>query len=52
VTDILANDPVFAGDEVAIVEQWCARSGIPFGGRADIGHDALNRVVPFLWGND
>jgi muramoyltetrapeptide carboxypeptidase len=52
VTDILPNDPTFAGDEAAIVEQWCARSGIPFGGRADIGHDAMNRVVPFLWGND
>ena len=24
-----------------------AASGITFGGRADIGHDALNRVVPF-----
>ena len=23
------------------------RSGIAFGGRADIGHDAQNRVVPF-----
>jgi muramoyltetrapeptide carboxypeptidase len=49
VTDILPNDPDFAGDEDAIVEQWCDRSGIPFGGRADIGHDAGNRVVPFLW---
>ena len=52
VTDVLANDPVFNGDETAIVEQWCVRSGIPFGGRADIGHDAHNRVVPFLWRND
>ena len=47
ISDILANDPDFASDEVAIVEQWCARSGIAFGGRADIGHDARNRVVPF-----
>ena len=47
VSDILANDPEFAGDEAAIVEEWCARSGIPYGGRADIGHDAANRVVPF-----
>lgn len=47
VTDILANDPQFGTDEVAIVSDWCARSGIPFGGRADIGHDAENRVVPF-----
>ncbi len=47
VTDILPNDPEFLRDEVTIVEQWCARSGIPFGGRADIGHDVLNKVVPF-----
>jgi muramoyltetrapeptide carboxypeptidase len=47
VGDIPANDPAFAIDEVAIVADWCARSGIAFGGRADIGHDAANRVVPF-----
>jgi muramoyltetrapeptide carboxypeptidase len=47
VGDIPENDPDFGRDELAIVEEWCARSGIPFGGRADIGHDVLNRVVPF-----
>jgi muramoyltetrapeptide carboxypeptidase len=47
VSDVLENDPAFAIDEAAIVEEWCARSGIPYGGRADIGHDAGNRVVPF-----
>jgi muramoyltetrapeptide carboxypeptidase len=47
VADILANDPEFALDEAAIVEEWCARSGIAYGGRADIGHDSHNRVVPF-----
>lgn len=47
VSDILANDPEFAHGEAAIVEEWCARSGIVYGGRADIGHDAQNRVVPF-----
>src|SRR5689334_7181966 len=47
VGDIIPNDPEFAVDEAAIVEDWCARSGITFGGRADIGHDAQNRVVPF-----
>ena len=52
VADILPNDPAFAGDEASIVEQWCVRSGIPFGGRADIGHDARNRVVPFPVRND
>jgi muramoyltetrapeptide carboxypeptidase len=44
---IPANDPDFGRDELAIVQEWCERSGIPFGGRADIGHDVFNRVVPF-----
>jgi muramoyltetrapeptide carboxypeptidase len=47
VADILPNDVEFGTDEVAIVRDWCARSGIAYGGRADIGHDARNRIVPF-----
>ena len=47
VVEIPANDPEFGSDEQAIVADWCARAGIRFGGRADIGHDAENRVVPF-----
>ena len=47
VGDILPNDIEFGSNETAIVADWCQRSGIPFGGRADIGHDARNRVVPF-----
>lgn len=47
VDDVLANDVEFGADEQAIVVDWCARAGIRFGGRADIGHDARNRVVPF-----
>lgn len=47
VGDIPDNDPDFGRDECAIVKEWCARSGIPYGGRADIGHDVLNTVVPF-----
>ena len=47
VADVLPNDVDFGRDEVAIVEDWCRRSGIEYGGRADIGHDANNRVVPF-----
>ncbi|HEY8435340.1 MAG TPA: LD-carboxypeptidase [Sphingomicrobium sp.] len=47
VSDVLANDPEFAVDAVSIVEDWCGRAGIAFAGRADIGHDADNRVVPF-----
>ena len=47
VGDILPNDVDFGTDEQAIVEDWCRRSDIPFGGRAAIGHDAQNRIVPF-----
>ena len=47
VSDIPENEPEFGRDECSIVEDWCRRSGIPFGGRADIGHDADNKVVPF-----
>jgi muramoyltetrapeptide carboxypeptidase len=47
VNDILPNDVDFGTDDEAIVRDWCGRSGIHFGGRADIGHDARNKVVPF-----
>jgi muramoyltetrapeptide carboxypeptidase len=47
VSDVPENDPVWAGDEEAIVKDWCTRAGIEYGGRAAIGHGAANRVVPF-----
>jgi len=47
VGEIPENDPDFGRDECAIVAEWCARAGINFGGRADIGHDVQNKVVPF-----
>jgi muramoyltetrapeptide carboxypeptidase len=47
VSDVLPNDSDFGRDETAIVKDWCARFGIRFGGTAEIGHDAANRVVPF-----
>ena len=47
VSDIPANDIDFGAEDAEIVADWCARSGIPFGGPADIGHDAQNKVVPF-----
>ena len=46
-TEIPENDPEFGSDAESIVQAWCERSGIPFLGRADIGHDAANRLVPF-----
>jgi muramoyltetrapeptide carboxypeptidase len=41
------NDPDFGMDEEAVARFWCERSGIPYLGRADIGHDVDNKVVPF-----
>ena len=46
-SEIPDNDPVFGSDAESIIRDWCQRSGIPFAGQADIGHDAANRVVPF-----
>lgn len=40
------NDPDFVLTEEEVARFWCERSGIPYLGRADIGHDSANRVVP------
>lgn len=47
VSDVTVNDPDFGLTPEEIVRYWCARSGIPYLGNADIGHDRLNKVVPF-----
>lgn len=49
VSDVPDNDPPFGEDETVIVRRWCERFAIPYLGRADIGHDAANKVVPFGW---
>jgi muramoyltetrapeptide carboxypeptidase len=41
------NDPDFGQTEEQVARYWCERSGIPWLGRADIGHDAANKVTPF-----
>lgn len=46
-SDIPDNDPPFGQTPEEIVQHWCALSGIPYLGRADIGHDVANKVVPF-----
>jgi len=45
--DIPPNDPEFGQTEEEVVRYWCDRSGIPYLGRADIGHDIANKIVPF-----
>jgi muramoyltetrapeptide carboxypeptidase len=47
VSEVPPNDPDFAQDEEQVARHWCAASGIPYLGRADIGHDASNKIVPF-----
>jgi len=44
---IPANDPDFGQTEEEVARHWCATAGIPYLGRADIGHDAANKIVPF-----
>jgi muramoyltetrapeptide carboxypeptidase len=44
---ITPNEPDFGMTEEEVARYWCSRSGIPWLGRADIGHDADNKVVPF-----
>jgi muramoyltetrapeptide carboxypeptidase len=46
-SEVPVNDPDFGASEEEVFLYWCDRSGIPYLGRADIGHDAGNKVVPF-----
>jgi muramoyltetrapeptide carboxypeptidase len=46
-TEVPDNDPDFGASEEEVFRYWCERSAIPYLGRADIGHDAGNKVVPF-----
>ena len=46
-SNIPANEPDFAQTEEEVMRHWCQVSGIPYLGRADIGHDIDNKVVPF-----
>ncbi|MGH7125322.1 MAG: LD-carboxypeptidase [Stellaceae bacterium] len=42
------NEPDFGETAEQVARHWCAVSGIPYLGAADIGHDIENKVVP--WG--
>ncbi len=46
-TEVPENDPDFGASEEEVFLYWCDRANIPYLGRADIGHDAGNKVVPF-----
>ena len=47
VSDIPENDRPFGSEPEAMARYWCDRHGIAWLGRADIGHDAANKIVPF-----
>jgi len=47
VSDVPENDRPFGAEPEEIARFWCERHGLPYLGRADIGHDAANRIVPF-----
>ena len=46
-SEVPVNDPDFGQGEEEVFRYWCGRADIPYLGRADIGHDADNKVVPF-----
>ncbi|MWV28251.1 LD-carboxypeptidase [Aurantiacibacter rhizosphaerae] len=47
ISHVPENDRPFGMNEEEIARYWCKRSGIAYLGRADIGHDAANAIVPF-----
>ncbi len=47
VSEVPDNDRPFGEGAEEIAKRWCTKTGIAFLGRADIGHDADNRIVPF-----
>jgi len=46
-SEIIPNQPDFVLSEEEIARHWSEVAGLPYLGRADIGHDAENKVVPF-----
>ncbi|HOB12983.1 MAG TPA: LD-carboxypeptidase [Novosphingobium sp.] len=47
VSDVPVNEVDFGHSVEDIARHWCARHSIPYLGRADIGHDIDNTIVPF-----
>lgn len=47
ITDVPENYVEFGQTEEDIAQFWCSRLGVPYLGRALIGHNSANRVVPF-----
>jgi muramoyltetrapeptide carboxypeptidase len=47
ISEVPENDRSFGAEPEEIAQYWCARHAIPYLGKADIGHDSDNRIVPF-----
>ena len=47
VSDVPENDQPFGESEEEIITRYCEKTGIAYLGRADIGHDCDNKIVPF-----
>ncbi|QGN56072.1 LD-carboxypeptidase [Novosphingobium sp. Gsoil 351] len=47
VSDVPENDRPFGSEPEAMARFWCEKHAIAWLGRADIGHDAANKIVPF-----
>ena len=47
ITDVPENYVEFGQGPEDIAKFWCNRAGFPYLGRAQIGHNADNRIVPF-----
>lgn len=47
VSAVPENDRPFGSEAEDIARFWCEKTGIPYLGRALVGHDSDNRIVPF-----
>lgn len=47
ISDVVQNDVDFGESDEFMIRRWCGEMGVPYLGRCEIGHVALNRVVPF-----
>lgn len=47
VSDVQANDPPFGETPEQIGMRWAREMGVPWLGRAEVGHYSGNRVIPF-----
>lgn len=47
ISDVPENDKPFGATAEELMRYWCAKAGIAYLGRCDIGHDVENKIVPF-----